>query len=218
MRERNANDRGIIGSGLDKLIRKAERHLARVDPVMQRLIEKHGHCPLAQRELQPFHMLANSIISQQLSIKAAGAIRQRLTLLIEAPFLPEKFRVIPAEQLCGAGLSRAKVRYIGALADRVCARQLVFDEITSKNDEAVIEMLSECPGIGRWTAEMFLIFGLKRLDVLAVGDAGLTCKQFFCGLAPRPDHPGARRARGRRRAHHQRGHHPRHRGCLQADS
>ncbi len=158
---------------LDKLIRKAERHLARVDPVLQRLIEKHGHCPLAQRELQPFHMLANSIISQQLSIKAAGAIKQRLTLLIEAPFLPEKFRIIPAEQLCGAGLSRAKVRYIGALADRVCARQLVFDDITSKNDEAVIEMLSECPGIGRWTAEMFLIFGLKRLDVLAVGDAGL---------------------------------------------
>ena len=116
----------LSAPALDKLIRKAERYLARVDPVMQRLIKKHGHCPLAQRELQPFHMLANSIISQQLSIKAAGAIRQRLTLLIEAPFLPEKFRMIPAEQLCGAGLSRAKVRYIGALADRVCARQLVF--------------------------------------------------------------------------------------------
>lgn len=163
----------LSAPALDKLIRKAERHLARVDPVMQRLVKKHGHCPLAQRELQPFHMLANSIISQQLSVKAAGAIRQRLTLLIEAPFLPEKFRGISAEQLRAAGLSRAKVRFIGALADRVCARQLVFDEITSKNDEAVIEMLSECPGIGRWTAEMFLIFGLKRLDVLAVGDAGL---------------------------------------------
>ena len=66
-----------------------------------------------------------------------------------------------------------KLRYIGALADRVCARQLVFDDMTSKNDEAVIEMLTRMPGIGRWTAQMFLIFGLKRLDVLAVGDAGL---------------------------------------------
>ncbi|MGH7871712.1 MAG: hypothetical protein ACREQO_05780 [Candidatus Binatia bacterium] len=66
---------------------------------MQRLIGKHGHCPLAQQELQPFHMLANSIISQQLSIKAAGAIRQRL----EAPFIAEKFLLISRD----AGLQRA---------------------------------------------------------------------------------------------------------------
>jgi len=155
------------------LIRRGERHLARVDPVMKRLIGRHGHCPLAERELQPFHTLANAIISQQLSSKAAAAIKQRLAALIEGPLVPEKFLLLTAEQLRAAGLSQAKARYLAALAGSVCARELLFDEITLHEDEAIIERLTQCPGIGRWTAEMFLIFGLKRLDVLAIGDAGL---------------------------------------------
>ena len=154
-------------------MRRAERHLAKVDPIMKRLIARHGPCPLAEREFQPFHMLANSIISQQLSTQAAAAIKRRLALLIPPPFAPERFLRMSNEQLRAAGLSQAKSRYILELASRVCDGRILFDQIISKGDEEVIETLAECPGIGRWTAEMFLIFGLKRLDVLALGDAGL---------------------------------------------
>lgn len=154
-------------------IRKAERHLAKADPIMKRLIAKHGHCPLAEREFQPFHMLANSIISQQLSTKAAATIKQRVGALVGVPFQTSRVLSVSPEHLRGAGLSQAKTRYIRELAAHVSDRRLEFHEITSLDDDAVIEKLVVVPGIGRWTAEMFLLFGLKRLDVLAVGDAGL---------------------------------------------
>ena len=160
-------------NGAGPAMRRAERHLAKVDPIMKRLIAEHGPCPLGKREFQPFHMLANSIISQQLSTKAAAAIKQRLALVIAPPFVAERFLQISHEQLRAAGLSEAKARYITGLAGRVCDGRILLDHIGAKADEAVIETLAECPGIGRWTAEMFLIFGLKRLDVLALGDAGL---------------------------------------------
>ncbi len=154
-------------------IRKAERHLAKADPIMKRLIARHGPCPLAAREFEPFHMLTSSIVSQQLSAKAAAAIKQRLAVLIPPPFAPERFLQMSPERLRAAGLSQAKSRYIFALAGRVCDGRFLFGEMVGRDDEDVIETLAECPGIGRWTAQMFLIFGLKRLDVLAVGDAGL---------------------------------------------
>jgi hypothetical protein len=106
------------------------------------------------------------------------------------------------------GLSQCKSRYIRELATRICEGRLRFDEVASKkDDEAVITMLVECPGIGRWTAEMFLIFGLKRLDVLAVGDAGLCVpresstatsvnRKRYCPASPKPGGPIARCRRG----------------------
>ena len=163
----------LYGSSVEKAVRKAERHLAKVDTVMKRLIARHGHCPLAEREFQPFHMLANSIISQQLSSKAAATIKRRVGEIVGVPFRTGRVLSVSAESLRAAGLSQAKARYIRDLAERVSDRRLAFDEIMSKDDEDVIGTLVECPGIGRWTAEMFLLFGLKRLDVLAVGDAGL---------------------------------------------
>jgi DNA-3-methyladenine glycosylase II len=140
---------------------------------MKRLIARHGHCPLAEREFQPFHMLANSIISQQLSSKAAATIKKRVGEIVGVPFQISIVLSISIEQLRGAGLSRAKTRYIRELAAHVSDGRLAFEEMISLDDESVIEKLVEVPGIGRWTAEMFLLFGLKRLDVLAVGDAGL---------------------------------------------
>jgi DNA-3-methyladenine glycosylase II len=157
----------------ERIIITAERHLSRVDSVMKRLIAEHGHCLLAQREYQPFHMLTHSIISQQLSSRAAFTIKQRLATIVPAPFDHAPFLTVPPETLRAAGLSQAKVRYIGELASRVSDGRLLFDDLLSKDDEAVIGVLSELPGIGRWTAQMFLIFALKRLDVLALGDAGL---------------------------------------------
>lgn len=154
-------------------ILRAERHLAGADPIMKRLIACHGRCPIAQREFEPFHMLANSIISQQLSTRAAATIKQRVGALVGAPFQIEKVLSTPPEQLRAAGLSAAKVRYIFELAARVRDGRLNFAALIALEDEALIGKLIEVPGIGRWTAEMFLLFGLKRLDVLAIGDAGL---------------------------------------------
>lgn len=140
---------------------------------MRRLIASHGPCPLAEREIEPFHMLANSIISQQLSVKAAATIKQRVGTLVGVPFQAAKVLAVADEHLCGAGLSKAKARYIRGLAMRVADGRLEFNEIDLLDDEAIIEKLVQVPGIGRWTAEMFLLFGLKRPDVLALGDAGL---------------------------------------------
>jgi DNA-3-methyladenine glycosylase II len=160
-------------AAVDHAIRNAERHLASVDSIMKRLIAAHGHCPLAEREFQPFHMLANSIISQQLSTKAAATIKQRVGLLVGVPFEPTRVLSVSTDELRGAGLSQAKTRYIRELASHINDGRLDADALIALDDEAVIEQLVIVPGIGRWTAEMFLLFALKRMDVLALGDAGL---------------------------------------------
>jgi len=160
-------------AAVDNAIRKAERHLETADPIMNRLIAKHGHCLLAERKFEPFHMLANAIISQQLSTKAAATIKQRVGELVGVPFQTIRVLLVSPEKLRGAGLSQAKTRYIRELATHVRDGGLDFNEIVSLDDELVIEKLITVPGIGRWTAEMFLLFGLKRLDVLAIGDAVL---------------------------------------------
>lgn len=157
----------------EKNIRQAERHLSRSDPVMKRLIAEHGPCPLAKREYNPFHTLVTSIISQQLSAKAADTIEGRISEMVSVPFQPTELLSVSVESLRTAGLSRPKARYIHELAQRVSDGRLSFTYIESVKDEDVIAALVDCPGIGRWTAEMFLIFGLKRLDVLSLGDAGL---------------------------------------------
>src|ERR1700745_478310 len=110
-----------------KVIRKAERHLAQVDPTMKRLIARHGHCPLAEREFQPFHMLANSIISQQLSTRAAATIKQRVGELVGVPFQTNQVLSVSIDKLRGAGLAQAKARYIRELAARVVDGQLIFN-------------------------------------------------------------------------------------------
>jgi DNA-3-methyladenine glycosylase II len=173
LQEKSIRDDSFDQAMIAKAIRKAERHLAKADPIMKRLIAKHGHCPLAEREFQPFHMLANSIISQQLSTKAAATIKLRVGAIVGVPFETGRVLSVATEKLRGAGLSGAKTRYIRELATHVHDGRLDFDAIIALDDEAVIEKLIIVPGIGRWTAEMFLLFGLKRLDVLALGDAGL---------------------------------------------
>jgi len=160
-------------SAVAAAIRRAERHLAKADPIMKRLIARHGHCPIAERQFEPFHMIANSIISQQLSTKAAAPIKVRVGALVGVPFQISQVLSLNPAELRGAGLSGAKTRYIRELAAHVRDGRLDFDAIIALDDESVIEKLVIVPGIGRWTAEMFLLFGLKRLDVLAVGDAGL---------------------------------------------
>jgi len=140
---------------------------------MKRLISEYGHCPIADWEYNPFHTLVTSIISQQLSAKAADTIEGRISEIVSVPFQPKELLSVPVESLHSAGLSRPKARYIHELAQRVSDGRLSFTDIEAVKDDDVIAALVDCPGIGRWTAEMFLIFGLKRLDVLSLGDAGL---------------------------------------------
>jgi len=156
-------------------IGSAEEHLARSDPNMARLIDRFGPCPLLTPSRPPFDILASSIVGQQLSTKAADTIRKRLAnrLQIDRPFHPAHFVRRRPSTLQGCGLSANKSAYVLGLARAIHAGTLQFDDFVDKEDEEVIRALVQHPGIGRWTAEMFLISGLGRLDVLAIDDAGL---------------------------------------------
>jgi len=153
-------------------VRRAQIQLRRVCPMMAMLIAHHGVCPLADDNPDAFKTLATSIIGQQLSLQAAETIGNRVLALIPA-FTPTQVLAAPVEVLRTAGLSAAKVRYITELARRVEAGRLDLAALPRLQDAEVIAALMELPGIGQWTAEMFLIFGLKRPDVLSLGDAGL---------------------------------------------
>lgn len=139
---------------------------------MARLVAEHGPFPLADREANPFQTLATSIIRQLLSRKAADVIEGRV-LALAPSFSPSGFLEVPAPALRQAGLSWAKAKSLLELAARVDDGRLDFEALPRRSDDEVIAALTELPGVGRWTAEMFLIFGLKRPDVLSLGDAGL---------------------------------------------
>lgn len=166
----------------EKGVREAEGCLRKSDAVMERLVSDYGACPLDKYEYRPFHALTSAIIGQQLSAKAADTIKRRVSEIVPSPFRPDSYLAARASALRNAGLSQAKARYIRELAERVSDGRLCFDNLKSENDEVVISALIELPGIGRWTAEMFLIFGLKRPDVLSLSDAGLqrAAKMLYC--------------------------------------
>ncbi|HUS24434.1 MAG TPA: DNA-3-methyladenine glycosylase 2 family protein [Candidatus Binatia bacterium] len=153
----------------------AESHLARVDPVLGAVIRKVGPCRLGATAADPFHVLCTSVISQQLSTKAADTIQRRVQDLLEAePYLaPAHFHGVRHARLRGCGLSNAKATWLREIARRVRTGEFSFGVLQSLDDEAAIEMLDALPGIGRWSAEMYLIFALGRLDIFAMDDVGL---------------------------------------------
>jgi DNA-3-methyladenine glycosylase II len=150
----------------------AERHLSKSCPIMGKLVVTHGRCGIVERDAPPFQTLARSIVGQMLSVKAADTIRGRVSEIVPH-FTPYGFLSVPLEALRGAGLSTAKARCIIELATRISDGRLDFEEMALGSDADAITSLTEVPGIGRWTAEMFLIFGLKRPNVLALNDTGL---------------------------------------------
>jgi len=156
----------------DRVRRDAESHLAQSDRIMRSLIGTHGPCRIGNRVRDPFELLASSIISQQLSVKAADTIEKRVRALLEE-FNPSAVLSIPHDTLRGAGLSTGKAKYLHSLATHIVDGRLNFVAMKKSNNEEVIAALTEVHGIGRWTAEMFLIFGLRRADVLATGDVAL---------------------------------------------
>jgi 3-methyladenine DNA glycosylase/8-oxoguanine DNA glycosylase len=155
-------------------LRRATAHLRRADPVMDRIIGEVGPCRLeVDRRTPAFAALVESILYQQITGKAAATIHERLLVLAGTRRLgPDAVLALSAESLRGAGLSRQKIAYLGDLARRT-KDGLALGRVGRLPDDRVVETLTAVKGIGRWTAHMFLIFRLGRLDVLPVDDYGV---------------------------------------------
>lgn len=155
---------------------RAERFLARRDPVLAGIIRQHGPCGLARAQREdPFRAIVEAIAWQQLSGKAAATIFDRfLGLFPDRRFpTPADVRAVSDAQLRGIGFSRQKVAYLRDLCAKMQAGVLPMDRLDSMDDEAVVEALTQVKGIGRWTAEMVLMFKLQRADVLPADDLGI---------------------------------------------
>jgi DNA-3-methyladenine glycosylase II len=160
-------------AAVEDVLVTARRRLARRDAVLRRLIGLVGPCTL-RHDPDGFGVLVRSIISQQISTKAALAIGGRLKqVLAPADVCPRALLAASDESLRGAGLSAGKVRSLRDLAEKVHSGAVPLAEFPRMPNEDVIARLVPLHGIGRWTAEMFLIFSLGRLDVLPVADYGL---------------------------------------------
>jgi len=152
---------------------QARRHLSRRDPILREIIRVIGPCTLRHNP-NGFAVLVHSIISQQISTKAATAIRNRLwAALGPLGLTPARLRKASDSKLRLAGLSAAKVLALRDLAHKVHQKHVPLDDLHELSDEEVIECLLPIRGIGPWTAQMFLIFSLGRLDILPVADFGL---------------------------------------------
>lgn len=154
-------------------VETALRHLAGGDQVMQRIIQQVGPFQLkAQRD--HFRILVRSIVGQQISTAAARTIMQRLVDHVHPETVtPAALSKLDFETLRSLGFSQQKANYLLDLTRRVANEELNLRTIRRKGDEAVIAELTQVKGIGVWTAQMFMIFGLARLDVLPVGDLGI---------------------------------------------
>lgn len=154
---------------------RARRLLLRRDPVLAALIRKHGPCGLAAAQrADHFSALVRAIVGQQLSTKAATTIHRRLIELVgNGVATPEAIATLTDAQLRSVGLSRQKTAYLRDLCAKVAGREVHLDALGRMTDDEVIAELTKIKGVGRWTAEMFLMFRLHRPDVLPVGDLGI---------------------------------------------
>ncbi len=154
---------------------RARRVLARRDPVLRDLMRRYGPCGLADAQhTDPFRALVRAIVSQQLSTKAAATISWRVEALCEPGGIsPSAITALQDRRLRAAGLSGQKLSYLRDLCRRVGDGSLRLADLDALGDDEVIAELTAVKGIGRWTAEMFLMFHLHRPDVLPVGDLGI---------------------------------------------
>jgi DNA-3-methyladenine glycosylase II len=162
-------------------MRKAVTHLKKSDPVMRAIIERIGPCRM-QFSPPEFHSLAEAIVYQQLNGKAAATIFQRFAALAGEPLTPEGILKVSDEQMRSAGLSKQKSAYLKDLAAKTSSGLLDFARLPDLPDAEVIEHLTQVKGIGVWTAHMFLMFTLKRENVLPIGDFGVRmamCKHYL---------------------------------------
>ena len=154
--------------------RASVRHLKKVDPVLARVIERVGPCRIQIRDGGThFQALSRSIVFQQLSGKAAGTIHSRFVALFPAGPEPQSLLVFTDAQLRSVGLSRQKIGYLRDLAQKVVSGELPLDAVEQMSDDELIDHLVQVKGIGRWTAQMFLMFRLGRRNVLPELDLGI---------------------------------------------
>jgi DNA-3-methyladenine glycosylase II len=171
----------------------ATRTLARRDPELARLIKVHGICPLGTRARRDgFSALVRAIIFQQLATAAASTIHDRVMTSMGCRSCPPPatWLATPEDRLRAAGLSNQKLRYILDLCRHVNDGTLDTRRLHRMPDEDVIATLTQVKGIGRWTAEMYLIFHLQRPDVLPLGDLGVVtgfAKVYGGGVKVPPD-------------------------------
>lgn len=160
----------------------------RRDPTLAAVIKKHKkRSPLDTPTPDPFPALVRTITAQQISTKAAATIHGRLIAYMSTGVTPDALLALTDDQFRQAGLSRQKIGYLRDLASKVKSGELPVASLHELDDEAVIDAIVKVKGLGRWSAEMFLMFRLQRPDVLPVGDLGIvTAIQRLYGLRKKP--------------------------------
>src|SRR3989442_10103849 len=181
----------MADTAFDTAFAAATAELARRDPVMAGLVEKAGPSRLGHRRGQRSHFwaLCESVAYQQLAGKAAAAIFGRFVEAVGGEVTPERVLALTEDELRAPGLSGSKARCIRALAERAASGALPHEDLDDLPDDEIVAALSAVPGIGRWTAEMFLIFQLGRLDVWPVGDYGVRKGYALAYGLPEPPSP-----------------------------
>jgi DNA-3-methyladenine glycosylase II len=154
------------------VMRKAVNHLKKSDPVLAVIIARVGTCRM---EFGPpeFHSLAEAIVYQQLNGKAAVTIFKRFAGLAGDPVTPQGILELTDTQLRSVGLSKQKSSYLRDMAERAARGELDFSRLPEMSDDEVIKHLTQVKGVGVWTAHMFLMFTLRRPNVLPTGDFGI---------------------------------------------
>src|SRR6516165_4968083 len=171
-------------------MQKALNHLKNSDAVLASIIERVGPPQIAYRE-PTFEALARAIVYQQLRGKAARTIYSRLEEAAGGKLTPESIQGLSVDQMRRAGLSKQKIGYIRDLAEHALSGKVDFDRLPAMSDEEVIAALTDIKGVGVWTAHMFLIFALRRPNVLAVGDLGVRTaikRHYRKRILPTPAH------------------------------
>lgn len=176
-------------------VRRARRHFAVTDPVMLGLMKRVGPCRLDTRVApDAFQALLRAIVAQQVSAKAAATVQARLHELAGGTISAAALLDLDPERVRATGLGPAKTRYVRDLATHVRDGHLDLRTLETMDDTAVIRALTDVRGIGAWTAEVFLIFQLQRLDVFPAADlALLTAIQRLYGKRTRPTPAEGRR-------------------------
>lgn len=154
-------------------------HISDVDPILHKLVISNGEILLHKRDT-PFRHLVRIISGQQISVKAAETIYERLEHMLGRGYEPNDILKCEDNNLMSIGLSRSKTIYIKAVAEAAGDKDQNFDELYRLSDYEITQRLTSIKGIGIWSAQMFLIFQLQRPDVFALGDLGI--KKAMCNL------------------------------------
>jgi DNA-3-methyladenine glycosylase II len=151
-----------------------ETFLIQQDNKLAKLIAIFGNADIGKDKREPFDALARAVIGQQLSTAAAGSITKRIESIHgKRPFKPARFLALGADQLKACGISNSKIKTVTGIAEACIAGDISHQAFAKLDDGEVLQKLTSFWGVGTWTAEIFMMYGLNRLDTLALGDGGL---------------------------------------------